>query len=232
MAVAESSAGAKPAPVVIKKYANRRLYNTSTSMYVTLDHLSQMVKDKTDFVVYDAKSGEDITRSVLTQIIFEEESKGQNLLPISFLRQLIGFYGDNLQGLVPQYLDMAMQSFAKNQEQMRKAMQGAFGFNPFAQMEQQTRQSMAMFEQAMKMFNPFMAAMPGMTPPATAAGTAPATGAAPAAETREDAVAPSAGSRRRAGGRVRETGGAPGDRRSAPQAGCRQLSQISTRQDS
>jgi polyhydroxyalkanoate synthesis repressor PhaR len=162
MAAAEITPGAKAAPVVIKKYANRRLYNTSTSMYVTLDHLAQMVKEKTDFVVYDAKSGEDITRSVLTQIIFEEEGKGQNLLPISFLRQLIGFYGDNLQGLVPQYLEMAMQSFAKNQEQMRKAMQGAFGFNPFAQMEQQTRQSMAMFEQAMKMFNPFMAAMPGM----------------------------------------------------------------------
>jgi polyhydroxyalkanoate synthesis repressor PhaR len=171
MAAAESTPGAKPAPVVIKKYANRRLYNTSTSMYVTLDHLAQMVKDKTEFVVYDAKTGDDITRSVLTQIIFEEESKGQNLLPISFLRQLIGFYGDNLQGLVPQYLEMAMQSFAKNQEQMRKAMQGAFGFNPFAQMEQQTRQSMAMFEQAMKMFNPFMAAMPGMNP---GAGATPA----------------------------------------------------------
>ncbi len=175
MAAAESIPSAKPAPVVIKKYANRRLYNTSTSMYVTLDHLAQMVKDKTDFVVYDAKSGEDITRSVLTQIIFEEESKGQNLLPISFLRQLIGFYGDNLQALVPQYLEMSMQSFAKNQEQMRKAMQGAFGFNPFAQMEQQTRQSMAMFEQAMKMFNPFMAAVPGMG----GQGAAPPAGAAP-----------------------------------------------------
>ncbi len=181
MAAAESMPSAKPAPVVIKKYANRRLYNTSTSMYVTLDHLAQMVKDKTDFVVYDAKSGEDITRSVLTQIIFEEESKGQNLLPISFLRQLIGFYGDNLQGLVPQYLEMAMQSFAKNQEQMRKAMQGAFGFNPFAQMEQQTRQSMAMFEQAMKMFNPFMAGMPG----AGGQGAAP-----PAADARDNGVTP------------------------------------------
>ncbi|TXL74394.1 polyhydroxyalkanoate synthesis repressor PhaR [Vineibacter terrae] len=181
MAAAESAPSAKPAPVVIKKYANRRLYNTSTSMYVTLDHLAQMVKDKTDFVVYDAKSGEDITRSVLTQIIFEEESKGQNLLPISFLRQLIGFYGDNLQGLVPQYLEMAMQSFAKNQEQMRKAMQGAFGFNPFAQMEQQTRQSMAMFEQAMKMFNPFMAGMPGVG----GQGAAP-----PAADARDNGATP------------------------------------------
>ena len=101
--------GPKPAPVVIKKYANRRLYNTATSAYVTLDHLSQMVKDKTDFVVYDAKTGEEITRSVLTQIIVEEENKGgQTLLPIPFLRQLISFYGDSLQGVVPQYLEMSM----------------------------------------------------------------------------------------------------------------------------
>ncbi len=113
--------GPKPAPVVIKKYANRRLYNTATSAYVTLDHLSTMVKDKTDFVVYDAKTGEDITRPVLTQIIFEEESKGgQTLLPIPFLRQLISFYGDSLQGVVPQYLEMSMTQFARNQEQMRK----------------------------------------------------------------------------------------------------------------
>jgi len=164
----ESGTGAKPAPVVIKKYANRRLYNTSTSMYVTLDHLSQMVKEKTEFVVYDAKTGEDITRSVLTQIIFEEESKsGQNLLPISFLRQLIAFYGDNLQGLVPQYLDMSMQAFARNQEQMRTAMQNAFGFKPFSGLEDAARQNMAMFQQAMKMMNPFMAGMPGATPPST-----------------------------------------------------------------
>ena len=101
--------GPKPAPVVIKKYANRRLYNTATSAYVTLEHLSQMVKEKTDFVVYDAKTGDDITRPVLTQIIFEEESKGgQTLLPIPFLRQLISFYGDSLQGVVPQYLEMSM----------------------------------------------------------------------------------------------------------------------------
>ena len=167
----ESGPGAKPAPVVIKKYANRRLYNTSTSMYVTLDHLSQMVKEKTEFVVYDAKTGEDITRSVLTQIIFEEESKsGQNLLPISFLRQLIAFYGDNLQGLVPQYLDMSMQAFARNQEQMRAAMQNAFGFKPFSGLEDAARQNMAMFQQAMKMMNPFMAGMAtgaSATPPAS-----------------------------------------------------------------
>jgi len=148
--------GPKPAPVVIKKYANRRLYNTATSAYVTLDHLAQMVKDKTDFVVYDAKTGDDITRSVLTQIIFEEESKGgQTLLPIPFLRQLISFYGDSLQGIVPQYLEMSMTQFARNQEQMRRYLQNAFGFNPFQQFESMGKQNMAMFEQAMRMFNPF-----------------------------------------------------------------------------
>jgi polyhydroxyalkanoate synthesis repressor PhaR len=148
--------GPKAAPVVIKKYANRRLYNTATSAYVTLDHLSQMVKDKTDFVVYDAKTGEDITRSVLTQIIVEEESKGgQTLLPIPFLRQLISFYGDSLQGVVPQYLEMSMTQFARNQEQMRTYLQNAFGFNPFQQFESMGKQNMAMFENAMRMFNPF-----------------------------------------------------------------------------
>ena len=148
--------GPKPAPVVIKKYANRRLYNTATSAYVTLDHLSQMVKDKTDFVVYDAKTGDEITRSVLTQIIFEEENKGgQTLLPIPFLRQLISFYGDSLQGVVPQYLEMSMSQFARNQEQMRSYLQNAFGFNPFQQFESMGKQNMAMFEQAMRMFNPF-----------------------------------------------------------------------------
>jgi polyhydroxyalkanoate synthesis repressor PhaR len=183
----ESGTGAKPAPVVIKKYANRRLYNTSTSMYVTLDHLSQMVKEKTEFVVYDAKTGEDITRSVLTQIIFEEESKsGQNLLPISFLRQLIAFYGDNLQGLVPQYLDMSMQAFARNQEQMRAAMQNAFGFKPFSGLEDAARQNMQMFQQAMKLMNPFMAgivpgANAGTTPPASPPSAAPDDSAPPVA---------------------------------------------------
>jgi polyhydroxyalkanoate synthesis repressor PhaR len=141
--------GPKAAPVVIKKYANRRLYNTATSAYVTLDHLSQMVKDKTDFVVYDAKTGDEITRSVLTQIIFEEESKGgQTLLPIPFLRQLISFYGDSLQGVVPQYLEMSMTQFARNQDQMRRYMQNAFGFNPFQQFESMGKQNMAMFENA------------------------------------------------------------------------------------
>jgi polyhydroxyalkanoate synthesis repressor PhaR len=163
--------GPKPAPVVIKKYANRRLYNTATSAYVTLEHLSQMVKDKTDFVVYDAKTGDEITRSVLTQIIFEEESKGgQTLLPIPFLRQLISFYGDSLQGVVPQYLEMSMSQFARNQEQMRSYLKNAFGFNPFQQFETMGKQNMAMFENAMRVFNPFQAGQPGrpgQAPPMT-----------------------------------------------------------------
>ena len=178
---AGSEGGPKPAPVVIKKYANRRLYNTATSAYVTLDHLAQMLKEKTDFVVYDAKTGDDITRSVLTQIIFEEESKGgQTLLPIPFLRQLISFYGDSLQGVVPQYLEMSMAQFARNQEQMRRYLQNAFGFNPFQQFETMGKQNMAMFEQAMRMFNPFP--RPGQTPPAAANGQElPAKAEAPAA---------------------------------------------------
>jgi polyhydroxyalkanoate synthesis repressor PhaR len=160
MAEIEREPGAKIAPVVIKKYANRRLYNTATSSYVTLDHLCRLVKEQTDFVVYDAKTGEDITRSVLTQIIVEEESKGQNLLPISFLRQLIAFYGDSLQGVVPQYLEFSMKSFAHNQERMRDYMKSTFGFNPFAQFEDVGKQNIAMFEKAMKMFTPFV---PGAT---------------------------------------------------------------------
>ena len=181
--------GPKPAPVVIKKYANRRLYNTATSAYVTLDHLSQMVKDKTDFVVYDAKTGDDITRPVLTQIIFEEESKGgQTLLPIPFLRQLIAFYGDSLQSVVPQYLEMSMTTFARNQEQMRRYLQNAFGFNPFQQFESMGKQNMAMFENAMRMFNPFGTGLGG-TQPANANGADPAKPQeAPAAGEKEGAI--------------------------------------------
>ena len=182
--------GPKPAPVVIKKYANRRLYNTATSSYVTLEHLSTMVKNKTDFVVYDAKSGDDITRPVLTQIIFEEESKGgQTLLPIPFLRQLISFYGDSLQGVVPQYLEMSMTQFARNQDQMRKYMQNAFGFNPFQQFESMGKQNMAMFENAMRLFNPFAAGqggvpggVPGATPPHTNGAEPPTADAGPPSE--------------------------------------------------
>ncbi|MFP6746848.1 MAG: polyhydroxyalkanoate synthesis repressor PhaR [Alphaproteobacteria bacterium] len=142
--------------IVIKKYANRRLYNTATSSYVTLDTLCSMVKDGQIFVVQDAKTGEDITRSVLTQIIFEEESKGQNLLPISFLRQLIGFYGDSLQTMVPGYLESAMAAFTHNQDRFRQHMTDSMGdANPFRQMEDLGRQNMAMFQQAMGMFTPF-----------------------------------------------------------------------------
>ncbi len=166
--------------VTIKKYANRRLYNTATSSYVTLDTLCQMVKDNIDFVVYDAKTGEDITRSVLTQIIVEEESKGQNLLPISFLRQLIGFYGDNLQMVVPRYLDYAMNAFSQNQDRTRSYMQEALGgLFPLGHFEEMSRQNMAMFEKTMQMFAPYGAAPPtgegdGSTPAAPDEGTAPA----------------------------------------------------------
>lgn len=149
-------AEAKKEPIIIKKYANRRLYNTATSSYVTLDHLCQMVKEGADFVVYDAKTGDDITRPVLTQIIVEEESKGSNLLPIGFLRQLISFYGDNLQWMVPRYLDHSMEIFAKNQEQMRQYMQNALGgLFPFGNLEEMGKQNVALFERAMKMFTPF-----------------------------------------------------------------------------
>ena len=146
------------APVTIKKYANRRLYNTATSSYVTLDHLAQMVKEGTEFVVYDAKTGDDITRSVLTQIIMEEESKGHNLLPTSFLRKLITFYGDSLAGFVPRYLEMSMETFARNQEQMRASLEDAFGgFFPFKQIEDMGKANMAMFQRAIEMFPPFVA---------------------------------------------------------------------------
>ena len=141
-------------PVVIKKYANRRLYNTQTSSYVTLDHLCEMVKAGTEFEVHDARSGEDITRSVLTQIIFEEEAKGQSLLPIHFLRQLIRLYGDSMQAFVPGYLDLSMQSFTKNQEAMRTRIAEAFGGGGQT-LENLTRQNFAMFERAMQMFSPF-----------------------------------------------------------------------------
>jgi polyhydroxyalkanoate synthesis repressor PhaR len=146
----------KTDPIIIKKYANRRLYNTSTSKYVTLEDLSQMVKAGTDFQVIDAKSGDNITRSVLTQIIFEEESKGQNLLPVGFLRQLIQFYGDSLQTMVPNYLEASMDAFSNNQERMRDYVQGGVGspMNPFAKWEELGRQNMAMFERAFQMFTP------------------------------------------------------------------------------
>jgi polyhydroxyalkanoate synthesis repressor PhaR len=161
--------GAEKAPVTIKKYANRRLYNTATSSYVTLDDLATMVKQGGEFVVYDAKTGEDITRSVLTQIIVEEEGKGANLLPISFLRQLIGFYGDQMQWLVPRYLEQAMAAFSGQQEQMRKSLQNAFGgLFPFGGLEEMSKQNMALFEKTMKMFSPFPAAGSGEGKPGAA----------------------------------------------------------------
>ncbi len=144
--------GAKP--VVVKKYANRRLYNTATSSYVTLDDLARMIKQGGDFIVKDAKTGEDLTRSVLTQIIVEQEQKGQNLLPISFLRQLISFYGDNMQFLVPGYLEQAMIAFARNQEQMRSNLRATFGMFPFGQFEEIGKQNMALFERALRMLAP------------------------------------------------------------------------------
>jgi len=141
-------------PVVVKKYANRRLYNTATSSYVTLEDLAKLIKEGGDFVASDAKTGEDITRSVLTQIIVEQEQKGQNLLPISFLRQLISFYGDSMQFLVPGYLEQSMIAFARNQEQMRKNLQATFGIFPFGQFEEVGKQNIALFERALKMLAP------------------------------------------------------------------------------
>jgi polyhydroxyalkanoate synthesis repressor PhaR len=143
-------------PVTIKKYANRRLYNTGTSTYVTLEDLAAMVKSGEDFVVYDAKTGEDITRSVLAQIIFEQENKeGQNLLPIAFLRQLIRFYGDSMQMLVPRYLEVSIESLTREQEKFRQQMAQAFGGSPFGALEETVRRNMEMFERAFAMFTPF-----------------------------------------------------------------------------
>ena len=184
--MAAKRTGGDNGPITIKKYANRRLYNTATSSYVTLDHLCLMVQEGVDFVVYDAKSSEDITRSVLTQIIVEEEAKGQNLLPIKFLRQLIGFYGDSMQWMVPSYLDHMMEGFTTNQDRMRKSMEDAFGgIFPFGNMEEMSKKNMALFENAVKVFAPFQTdANPG--PKATAAN-----GGKPAAGSRAE---PAAGS--------------------------------------
>src|SRR3954452_20808180 len=140
-------------PTVIKKYANRRLYHTGTSTYVTLEDLSRMVRAGEDFVVFDAKTGEEITRSVLTQIIFEQEGKeGQNLLPITFLRQLIRFYGDSMQALVPSYLEFSMDNLSREQQKLREQMSGAFGPKAFQAMEEQIRANMGLFREAMRMF--------------------------------------------------------------------------------
>ena len=166
-------------PITVKKYANRRLYNTDTSTYVTLEDLAGMVKGGEDFTVYDAKTGEDITRSVLTQIIFEQEGKsGQSLLPTTFLRQLIRFYGDSMQMVVPSYLEFSIDKLTSERSNFREQIESAFGGNMlpgqsfrnhlFEQIEEQTRKNMKMFSQAMSMFNPFVAS-------ATAAEAAPPT---------------------------------------------------------
>lgn len=175
----KADAGSENGAIVVKKYANRRLYNTSTSSYVTLDDLSTMVKDGVDFVVFDAKSGEEITRSVLTQIIFEQEGRnGQNLLPVTFLRRLIQFYGDSLQSFVPTYLDMSLESFTNQREQIRERFTEAWGgSSPIEAFEEQARKNMQLFEQTMRMFTPFA---PGATP------------GAPTGAPRSDASKPSA----------------------------------------
>lgn len=159
--MAEKSENAAAEPIIIKKYANRRLYNTAKSSYVTLDHLAQMVREGQDFVVNDAKTGEDITRGVLAQIIFEEEAKGQTMLPSAFLRQLIRLYGDSLQGFVPGYLEASMETFARNQEAMREQVRQAFEANPaLANFEALARSNMEWFENALKMFAPFAGGIP------------------------------------------------------------------------
>jgi polyhydroxyalkanoate synthesis repressor PhaR len=203
-ASAKASANGAQGRVVIKKYANRRLYNTASSSYVTLEHLSEMVKAGIDFVVFDAKTNEDITRSVLTQIIFDEESRGQNLLPIQFLRQLIGFYGNSMQAFLPSYLELSLDSFTRQQERMRTQMgaiapslaQGlapnlgaglgaglsaglgtGLGAGAGPQfLEDQVKQNLAMFDRAMKMFSPFAYVRPEDSE--VAAAPAPAAAAA------------------------------------------------------
>jgi polyhydroxyalkanoate synthesis repressor PhaR len=151
-------------PTTIKKYANRRLYNTGTSTYVTLEDLAAMVKDGEDFLVYDAKTGDDITRSVLAQIIFEQENKaGQNLLPTTFLRQLIRFYGDSMQMVVPKYLEQSIDTLTREQEKFRKQMTSAFSTGPFAPLEEHVRRNMELFERTFSMFKPFVPPRPGAT---------------------------------------------------------------------
>jgi polyhydroxyalkanoate synthesis repressor PhaR len=161
-------------PVIIKKYANRRLYNTETSSYITLDHLAAMTREGRDFKVVDAKSDEDITHNVLTQIIMEEESRGQTMLPVNFLRQLIALYGDSMQAMVPGYLEASMESFRRNQEQFKSAVEGAFANSPFAEM---AKRNLEMFEAAASAFKPGSVPMPGMPgmPSTPAAAPAPAT---------------------------------------------------------
>ena len=161
-------------PITIKKYANRRLYNTGTSTYVTLEDLAAMVKEGEDFLVFDAKTGDDITRSVLAQIIFEQENKGgQNLLPITFLRQLIRFYGDSMQMVVPKYLEQSIDTLTREQEKFRKQLASTLSGTPFAPLEEQVRRNMELFQQTFSMFKPFAPA-PARTEAEKAAEPLPA----------------------------------------------------------
>lgn len=176
--------------IVIKKYANRRLYDTSASAYVTLEHLSELTRQGKEFIVQDAKSGEDLTRAVLAQIIFEQENKKEGVLPVSFLRQLIQFYGDNFQTMLPAYLELSMKTFNQQQDKWREYMNTAVGEDKAKAFEEQIRKNMAMFEDTMKFFTPFvpgatgvpgMPGMPGM----------PGVGAAPRADEPGQKAAPS-----------------------------------------
>jgi polyhydroxyalkanoate synthesis repressor PhaR len=175
--VEEVRARSKPAgdkPAVVKKYANRRLYNTATSSYVTLDDLSKMVRAGEHFVVYDAKTGEDLTRSILTQIILEEDGKGLNLLPISFLRQVISFYDDSLRAFLPRYLELSMENFARNQEQIRRYIEGTLGrFFPMGPFEDMARQNMVLFQRAATMLNPLQGTVENGETPAPAPAAEP-----------------------------------------------------------
>ena len=191
--------------VVIKKYANRRLYNTSTSAYVTLEDLATMVREGVDFVVFDAKTNDDLTRQVLTQIIFEEDSRGEALLPVQFLRQLIGFYGGQMQSVLPSYLELSLDNFVRQQEQFRSQFSRAFGATPGVGMfDEQVKQNIAMFERAMKMFTP-MAFTPKVEPE-KAPEAAPAAGDAALNEMRRQMEEMRAQLDRMAGARSEEPG--------------------------
>ncbi|KQU48259.1 hypothetical protein ASG67_13145 [Sphingomonas sp. Leaf339] len=167
--------------VTIKKYANRRLYNTETSSYITLEHLATMTREGRDFKVVDAKTDEDITHNVLTQIIMEEESRGEAMLPVSFLRQLISMYGDSMQGMVPGYLAESMDNFRRNQDQFRSAVEGAFAQTPFAEL---AKRNLAMFDAAASAFKPPIGGVPGAAPAAAPTATETAT-----SESKDDEIA-------------------------------------------
>lgn len=212
--------GDKKEPVVVKKYANRRLYNTETSTYVTLDDLAAMVRAERDFVVYDAKSGDDLTHTVLTQIIVEQESRAgtETLLPVPFLRQLIRFYGDTMQGMVPSYLQVSLETLAKEQERFRKQFTTAFTpAGAFEAYQEQAKKNLAMFEQAMGMFAPFSAAKSGFTMPGMAEPAKTEAAAADKAETAsaESSVKPGSGGSASAGQTSPKTAQTQSERRGA-----------------